>query len=357
MRRLLSATLEGARVARAQLVVSALIGLISIAVVVTSVEAAANSIDAQSAVQRDLEASGARTILIRDDTGDGSIVTAAVNRIAGMSNVEWAVGFGKVGDVTAFAGGTPVAASTFYGHSPDLIVTAPAVQAGLLVSRLSSTQLGLALPLGQVNNQDGAPEPVIGSFVATGVLSDISTRALRLDSTWTGPVTFIALQARRGVNVGLVAEEARSLLGAVPGSAIRLDVPTALNDARERLDTTLVGSGRAAVAIALIAGLMFISATIFAGVLGRRRDYGRRRALGASRGQLVVVVAAQTLTPAIPSSLAGCLVAASTIGSSLAKVEFIAATGTLTVLVALVASLVPAAFVARLDPLKSLRVA
>lgn len=199
MRRLLSAMLEGARVARAQVVVSALIGIISIAVVVTAVEAAANSIDAQSRVRRDLKASGARTILIRDDTGDGSIATAAVSRIAGMSNVEWAVGFGKVGDVTAFAGGTPVAASTFYGHSPDLIVTAAASQGGLLVSRLSSIALGLALPLGQVSSQDGTPEPVIGSFVVTGVLSEISTRgvAYGFNMDWTSDLHRATGEARR----------------------------------------------------------------------------------------------------------------------------------------------------------------
>lgn len=356
MKRLLSSILEGMRVARSQVIVSALVAFISAAVVLTALQTTSNSLKAQAAVRLDLEASGSRTVLILDDTGDADIASAAVDRISSLSTVAWVVGFGPVADVTAFPGGTPVAASDFRGTSPNLIIGSASQRRGLLVSAESASSLGLIVPIGEVVHEDGAPEAVVGSFAVSGVLNSVSTRALRLDDDWSGPLRLIVLETRAAADVHAVAGLARSMLGAAPGASIRVEVPTALNDARTRLDSTMVGSGRAAVLITLLAGLVFMCATIFAGVLGRRRDFGRRRALGASRWQLVVVILMQTLTAAVPATLASCAISAAVIGASGTYLSFTAAIGILTLLAGVVASLVPALFVARLDPLKTLRV-
>lgn len=352
----LGPAIEGMRVARSQLVVSALVALISATVVVAALQAASQSVAAQRQVREDLERSGSRTLTVFDDSGDADISAGAVSRIAALSTVAWAVGFGPVADVTAFEGGTPVAASPVVGTSPDLVLHPGSHRQGLLGSRDSLAALGLTAPAGQVFEAGGTPRAVVGSFSAAGELSGISNRVLAIDDGWQGPLRTIVVQADSTEAVTALGAEVRSVLGASEGSRVRVEVPEALAKARERLNTTLAGSGRLSVIGALAVGLLLTASTILAGVLARRRDFGRRRALGASRSQLVVVIVSHTLTAAVPAVLLAAVGTTPVLGPERTDWSFTAGVSILALLAAAGAATVPGVVVARLDPLKVLRV-
>jgi putative ABC transport system permease protein len=105
--------------------------------------------------------------------------------------------------------------------------------------------------------------------------------------------------------------------------------------------------------------MALVAAVVFAGTIGARRDFGRRRALGATRGQLMALVVLATLWPALAGTLVGTALGVLYLGSRLDQLpewRFPVAVGILTVLVFATASAVPAAVAATRDPLRVLRV-
>lgn len=348
---------EGVRVARSQRTVSILVALISATTVVAALQVASSSIAAHDAVRKDLERSGARTLTVYDDSGKAEISAASVARIDALSSVAWAVGFGPVSDVSAFDGGVQIGISNVVGSSPDLVLRAGVDhRQGVLASREALSRAGLTASVGQVNRADRTPLPVVGTFTATGALSGLSSRFLAVEDSWRGPLRTIIIEAKSARDVVEVAASVRAVLGSSGAESIRVEVPQALAEARARIDTTLAGSGRLSVIVALVVGLLFTSSTILAGVLGRRRDFGRRRALGASRSQLLVVIMSETLTPAIPAVIVAAVCASLVMGSQRTELSFSIAVAVLTVLVDALAALIPGVFVALLDPLRVLRV-
>ena len=64
-------------------------------------------------------------------------------------------------------------------------------------------------------------------------------------------------------------------------------------------------NSRRLMLLALGAGLVFTSLTHWGAVAARRRDFGRQRALGASRGDLAILVLAHVLTSTMIGLLLG----------------------------------------------------
>lgn len=115
--------------------------------------------------------------------------------------------------------------------------------------------------------------------------------------------------------------------------------------------------GRHLRALVLGAGSLLTAVVVLADVLVRRADLGRRRALGASGGELVALIAARTGPAALSGAVAG-----TTIGSAVAAHWGVAApwdlvlgAGTLAVLAARVAAAPPALVAAYGDPARVLR--
>ena len=91
----------------------------------------------------------------------------------------------------------------------------------------------------------------------------------------------------------------------------------------------------------------------------RRRDYGRRRALGASQRLIVGLVLLQSAVLAVIGSLLGALasfVTLQTMASPQPGLPYYAAVCTLAVAISVLASVLPAAWAARREPAHELRV-
>ena len=117
--------------------------------------------------------------------------------------------------------------------------------------------------------------------------------------------------------------------------------------------------GRQLVTLVLGVGLVLVGLNIYGAVTTRRRDFGRRRALGATRTAIVGLVTLQTLVVATIGAALGSAIGMVIIQRWTATTPdpaFTTAIATLAVLAAAVAALPPAILAAYRDPVRVLRV-
>lgn len=169
------------------------------------------------------------------------------------------------------------------------------------------------------------------------------------------PPARIIVLAREAASVPPVLALALTTIAAPRADDLRVEAPTELARLRAGVATEL-GSYRRALLIGLLAaGAGLTALVVLADTLVRRRDLGRRRALGATRSMLVALVVARTAYAAL-----GGVVLGSVLGTFLTRdaglpLEFSVAVSVLTLLAALVAAVGPAAVSAHRDPVLVLR--
>jgi putative ABC transport system permease protein len=132
-----------------------------------------------------------------------------------------------------------------------------------------------------------------------------------------------------------------------------------------QLNTRVFGSPlRLMVAIAFAAGVLIVALTVYAQVAERRRDYGICKALGASSRRLAALALAQTLVMAALGLVAGGLLLAAgrtLLGWLRPQFEVVITPGLLlqavgaALVMALLAAIIPARRLARLDPATAYR--
>jgi len=119
----------------------------------------------------------------------------------------------------------------------------------------------------------------------------------------------------------------------------------------------LAGFGRSLLLMILGVGGLFVAAVVLADVLVRRRDLGRRRTLGITRGDLTALVTIRAAISAALGALLGAtagMITCTRIGYT-PSISFTTAIAILAVLTAATAALAPAAYAARLDPVAVMR--
>lgn len=109
------------------------------------------------------------------------------------------------------------------------------------------------------------------------------------------------------------------------------------------------------MALVLGVGLVIVSVSTYGAVAGRRRDFGRRRALGASRSAIVVLVLVQTAVVACAGAALGVGVGLWATWS-LPSATLVTGVALRAVLVALLGAVPPALIAALRDPVRILRV-
>ncbi len=150
---------------------------------------------------------------------------------------------------------------------------------------------------------------------------------------------------------------------AASGLAV-VDTPTLHRTAVE-LNTRVFGSPlKLMVAIAFAAGVLIVALTVYAQVAERRREYGIVKALGASSRRLVALALVQTLAlSGLGLAAGGLLLAASRtlLGWLRPQFEVVITPGLLgqavgaALVIALLAAIIPARRLTRLDPAAAYR--
>lgn len=90
-----------------------------------------------------------------------------------------------------------------------------------------------------------------------------------------------------------------SLIGTASPRDLALESLETLADLQERVGRDLGGFNRSLLLGVMAAGALLTAIVVFADVLVRRKDIGRRRALGASRTIIIVLVLLRTAYPAV----------------------------------------------------------
>ncbi|GAA2184038.1 hypothetical protein GCM10009785_30330 [Brooklawnia cerclae] len=374
---------EAIAVARSQPALSVFTSLVSAAMVMVVLLTVGRTVAAQTDIVASIDDAGTRSIILRLQP-NAQVTTAVLSRIDALDGVAWAGAFGQASDVhsAVVADGTRVAARTITTRDTAAIglPSASAELSGATTAWATPKalqQLGLVDGAGPVRDADDADvlvtgtaelpdylqflDPVvlvprqpsaIGIIDATGTITADPTKRADL-------VTLIVVVAEAPNLVAPLARAVTSVLGETDSEAVSAQTSEAFARLRGLIDDQLSVYSRSMLAGAITAGAVLVAATLYASVALRRKDYGRRRALGASQRLIAALVVAQATTVVTRGATVGAFAAHAVMivmHFPVPRPTFTLALVLLAIITGAIAALVPAVIAARRDPLTELRV-
>ncbi len=361
---LLDTVHDAAVAAWGQRVASVVSTLVVAGVTSTILATTGQTVASERQVLSEINSPAGRLVVLTDDEGGAQVEASSVAAIAELQGVEWVVGLGPAVDVTnaAVPGGPGIAARRIYGTWPSPLSTTsyrtPVVGDALLGPQ-AVERLGLLAPVGGISGASlGAP--IVGGFTADDPLEDLNTSALVLAQAEPGArVRTITFSVDNVRDIDVVTRAAQSVLVANDGSQLSAARSENLVQLQQVVSSQLAANSRRLVWIALAAGMVLVTITQFGAVSQRARDYGRRRALGATRTGILVHVLVQAGICSVTEAACGALLGLAIdwrFAGALPGLTFTAAVGTLSVVAPLVASVPPAVRAAYRDPVRILRI-
>ena len=354
---------------RAQLVTSLVVLLIAGGAVGAVLGTAGLSAAAQSKVLSTVDSVGTRSISIYATDPNTPIEPQILDALERLDIVESALGFSVTVDVVnaELNAGKRVGARLVYGgFARDLHERAASHAAAHYGDGLTGFAtpdafdlLGLPAEGGGVRvAQDGREITVIGDVTLPEHLAEL-TPTILVPVEHPEGLSAIFLAARSAEDLPLLTDLVRGQMRGYTSQQYNLATSQAYASLRAAIDGELTASSHSLIVGVLGAGAGATMLVVWAVVLLRRKDLGRRRALGASRlviiGLTVGQVAVLTLLGAsIGAGVASAMMVA--LGQPVPPWDFQVA-----VVVALAAAstllcIVPALWAAQRDPLTELRV-
>lgn len=353
---------EALRSGLSQPVSSVVTGLIVAGVCAAILSTTGQTVQAETEVLARIDAAGTRSVLITDAQGNAGIPATAIERISRISGVEWVFGLGPATDVRAAGvpGGNPAALRTLHGTLPPQVkVNGPGLGEDRLLTGIEAqTTLGLAKPIGGVEGKHRG-YAVAGSFTATDPLDFLNRSLLKTPGPDDTILRSVHILAETPDQVGQVADAALMLLAAQDRSSLAVRTSETLADIRAAVQGELGQYGRQLITLVLAAGLILTGLNIYGTINNRRRDLGRRRALGASRPTIIGLITTQTTLTAFTGATLGSLATNTVLNTTTGNappLPFTLAIITLATLTATLAALPSATIAAYRDPVRVLRV-
>lgn len=320
------------------------------------------AVGTQQAILGSLDDAGTRALIVRAGQGAG-LDLSVLERLQGVSSIESATAFGPAVDAvnSSVPGGTRVALRDAYGlevpHLPELENIAVASEA-------ARERLGIRDVLGSVTVTDGREAAVVAAFEPPDGLEFLEPLLLTphdIDPATASqtPVTTVVVIAATAADVVPLREFVVSVLDVVDPTGVTIETSAELAELRGIVEGQLSGDAQTLTAAIFALAAALVAAVTTALVMMRRRDYGRRRALGASQRLIVGLVLLQAAGLAVIGSLlgaAGSFVTLFAMGSPQPGAAYYAAVCTLAIAISVLASVLPAAWAARREPAHELRV-
>lgn len=318
------------------------------------------AVGAQQAVLDTLDSAGTRSIVVRA-APEAGLDSSVVERISTLAGVEWVGAFGPGIDVrnAAVEGGAPVALRRLW--SPDPAAVGGAGQPGAAWASPAALEvLGMPEGSGAAVDAVGSSVVVTGSGTTFAGLEPLEPLLfIPADASDVGAVSYLVVVAERPGLVAPLSDILMAMLDVADPSGIEVQTSEQLARLRGLVDGQLGTFGRT-LTLSIFALMGLLVAAVLAGlVLLRRKDFGRRRALGATRGLIVALLLTQTAVLAVIGALVGvgaALIVLGVGGDPLPGVGYAAGVATIAVATAVIAALIPAVVAARRDPLTELRV-
>lgn len=353
---------EALAAARCSPVPSALVAVVVAATACVALITVGRQAALEADLARELAGPSARTVTVTDVNGSRSLGPAAVDVLRELSSVEAVVGSTTPVDVVNGAVGEPkVALVALVGDIERAITVTrgrlPRSPGEAVVSVETQRRLGLSHPVGHLDGTDGRQWAVVGSFEPREPFTDLATMAVtRFDGDEP-------LRQIRTISISIDTASAtqNAALSIVSAGANKLSVdsPLAAAAAGKLVERQVTGFGRSLLLLILGAGGFFVAVVVLADVLIRRRDLGRRRTLGITRGDLINLVALRTAIPAGLGAGAGMALGLGlgALWGHAPGLDFAAGVAVLACMTALLASIPPAVLAANRDPVAVMRTA
>lgn len=366
MNRVFAVVTEALKTARAQPVASIVSMIIVSGMVATVLLTTGRTVGAEQSILSSIDSAGTRSILIRAE-GDAGLDTSVLSRISAIDGIAWAAAFGPAKDVTnaTITGGTKVPSRLAWGTQfgalgvPD---ARPVEDRMAWASQDALDQLGMPEGAGGIITSDGIDLAIVGRITVPDYLRFLEPVVLtpqRIYPNDPQPVSIVVIIADRPDLVAPIAQTTLSLLAVTDPTKITLSTSEDLATLRALVEGQLGSFGRNLVIVVFAITALLVSAILYGLVMLRRKDFGRRRALGASKGLIIGLLLIQMAALSTVGAIAGSIGAAIGLLASkdpLPGVTFFAAVSILAVTVGVASALLPAIAAARRDPLTELRV-
>ncbi|QAY71408.1 FtsX-like permease family protein [Xylanimonas protaetiae] len=355
---------DGARAQRTTtLTLAVVLAVVCFAVLVTTGQSAAS----EARIVEQIDSAGTRLIALSDDGGKAGIQATAPHRLAGLSDTTWAFGLGEAVDVTnpALPDGRAASRAVVGDLPADLaIVQGRPPRPGEAIAGTGVTAvlhlgpgLGTIRPIGAPGED---PVAVVGAFEATGPLAhlnDVILIAAAPEDAET--LRYVYVMADDVAVIDRLEAVLRTSTPALDPSALTVETPAGAIALRDVIAGRLGAASRQLMAVVMGVGAAIIAVTMASATASRRRDFGRRRALGATRSALVATTLAQSslgaLAGIVVGTAAGVVTLAATTGS-LPSWWFVAGVAGLALLLTVTTATPIATRAAHRDPLRILRV-
>ena len=351
---------------RAQRAVSGMMGAVGFLVCFVVLATTGQSAATRSSVLATIDDLSTTLVVVTDDSGSGALDPGMVAVIDSYSQTQWAFGLGEVLDaknadlsgrtfgvpLRAVVGELPAAIAPVDGRSPSRPNEA-------WVGQSAFAELGMASAAGTVT-ANGAFYGVVGTFSAPGPMANLeSTILVPTGSQAIDSVRYIYANAENSASAEALAASITQLLPEASREMITVELGTGALVLKDALSARLDRGAQTMLALVLGVGAVLSVVVTHVMVATRRRDIGRRRALGATRSNLVALVLMQNVVCTTIGGLAGCaagLVAVWSMTRAVPSGQFTAAVLGLSLVSALVGCVVPAVRAAHLEPVRILRV-
>ena len=318
---------------------------------------------AQQQVLGSIDSAGTRTIIVRAEDGAG-LDSTVLQRIADVEGVSWAGAFGPAIDVSndAVPSG-PVVAMRQSWTSDLALLGIPETRVAGSVAYASAPalkRLGMQDGVGRVVEPGGVVLPTQQGLATPDYLRVLEPLVINPQPhERVGRVAVLVVIAERPELVAPLATVVGSVLGVDDPKKVKISTSEQFATLRGLVQGQLSVFGRSLVLIVFTLTAVLVAAILYSFVMIRRKDFGRRRALGASRSLIVGLLMAQmgviSAAGAVVGSTIG-LVVLAVGGDPLPSWEFVLAIAVLSVAVGELAAALPAVLASRRDPLKELRV-
>lgn len=311
---------------------------------------------------------GTRSLSVHATDTQSPLSIDLLNAIEAYDLVDEAVGFSDAFDVSTRtdSGANRVSARRVYGTwASQRLAQLDTIYPHLLDRAIASVgvfnRLGLSPSGGAVNASGDGPEfQIVSEEQLPEFLHDhapiVLIPTLAEPST---PVSSILIVADSAADLPFVEQLVLDPLTGIPPSMFTVSSSQQFAALRTALDGSLTASNRILILSTLAVSAVLVMIIVWITVLMRRKDFGRRRALGAPRSVSLILTIGQVALVSVLGALVGTLTGLGLLwsrSSPLPGASFVAASSAALVLVSCALAVLPAIWASARDPLHELRV-
>ena len=342
----------------ASLLTIAMIAGMCAAVLLTS----GRTVGAEQAVVSSIDTEGTRSIIVRADAGSG-LDSTVLQRLKDIGGIQWAGAFSAPEDVqnSLFPGNRVPARQTWTTdwHAlgmkplklPDVAYASPA----------AIEELGVQGGAGSVTSHNGQTFSIAGETSVPAHLRFLGPVVLLpRRSTSVAPISVLVVLTTRPDLVAPISAALTSVLSVDDPRNVTIETSKNLASLRAVVQGQLGSFGRTLTLAILALTSLLTAAVLFGVVMMRRKDFGRRRALGAPRSLIIALVVLQAAFLSLSGALLGTAAAVAWLIAShdpIPGAGYLIAIPILAIAIGVLASVAPALAAANREPIRELRVA